>query len=343
MRSTKKSVMQVYGIDLSKESFTVSFIDSKSKERNKEVKNKVVSISKFLASIPEDVILCAEHTGVYGDLLVYLCNQVDVPIALVPGYTIKHSLGLIKGKSDPLDSRRIREYGERFTDKLVLTEYEEESMFELQQLYTLREQLVKSRKALETSEKGRCHLPMQNVSVHNHIRSVLSVLDTKIAALNTEIEELILSNQDLCENYNLVTSIIGFGPVIATDLLIKTENFKRIDTARKAASYAGVCPFPNSSGKMVGKSKTSSFADKKLKSLLYMGAKSAVTHNKEYKLYYQRKQLEGKPHYLIMNNISNKMLRTVYSVIQNKKSFDQDYICLDPRERKMNSSTKKVA
>ncbi|MFO7975694.1 MAG: transposase, partial [Candidatus Hydrogenedentota bacterium] len=35
----------------------------------------------------------------------------------------------------------------------------------------------------------------------------------------------------------------------------KTGNFKKIDTARKAASYAGVCPFPNKSGKMEGKSK----------------------------------------------------------------------------------------
>ena len=94
---------------------------------------------------------------------------------------------------------------------------------------------------------------------------------------------------------------------------------------------------------MVGKSKTSPFADKKLKSLLYMGAKSAVKHNKEYKLYYLKKKLEGKPHYLIMNNVSNKMLRTIYSVVKNKTPYSQDYICLDPRERNINSSTKKVA
>jgi transposase len=335
--------MQVYGIDLSKESFEVNFIDSKDKERKKEVKNKVVSISKFLSSIPDDGILCAEHTGVYGDLLVYLSNQLQIPIALVPGYTIKHSLGLVRGKSDPLDSRRIREYGERFTDKLIPTEYDSETIAELKQLYTAREQLVKSRKALITSEKGREYLPMQNISVHTRVQRVLESLDSEIAGLEQEMEELIASDSELNENYLLVTSIIGFGQVIATDLLVKTENFKLIDTARKAASYAGVCPFPNSSGQMKGKSKTSPFADKKLKTLLHMGAKSAVKHNKEYRLYYQRKQLEGKPHYLIMNNISNKMLRTVYSVVQNKKPFDVNHICIDPRERKINSSTKKVA
>jgi transposase len=184
---------------------------------------------------------------------------------------------------------------------------------------------------------------MQSLSVHNHLQPVLSILDAEIAAIEEEMEALIRANQDLNENYELVTSIKGIGPVIATDLLIKTGNFENIDTARKAASYAGVCPFPNTSGKMEGKSKTSPFADKKLKSLLYMGAKSAVKHNKEYRLYYQKKKLEGKPHYLIMNNISNKMLRTIYSIVKNKTPYSQDYICLDPRERNINSSTKKVA
>jgi transposase len=335
--------MQVYGIDLSMKKFDVNFIDLKGKEKNREVKNEVVSISKFLSSVPEDGILCAEHTGAYGDLLVYLCNQAEVPIALVPGYTIKHSLGLLKGKSDPLDARRIREYGERFIDKLVFSAYDKENIIELKQLYTLRSQLVKARKSLLTSEKGRGHLPLQSVSVHNHLQPVLSGLDTKIIAVEEEIEALIKADEDLNENYDLVRSIKGIGPVIATDLLIKTGNFENIDTARKAASYAGVCPFPNSSGKMKGKSRTSPFADKKLKSLLYMGAKSAVKHNKEYWLYYQKKQLEGKSHYLIMNNISNKMLRTVYSVIKNKTPFSLDHICLDPRERNINSSSKKAA
>jgi len=335
--------MQVYGIDLSMEKFDVNFIDAKGKEKNREVKNGVVSISKFLSFVPKDAILCAEHTGAYGDLLVYLCNQAKIPISLVPGYSMKHSLGLLKGKSDPIDSKRIREYGERFIDRLVFSEYDEEGIVELKQLYTLRFQLVKARKALVTSDKGRCHLPIQNVSVHHHLQSVLSGLDTEIATVEEEIEALIKANEELNENYELVKSIIGIGPVIATDLLIKTGNFKNIDTARKAASYAGVCPFPNTSGKMLGKSKTSPFADKKLKSLLYMGVKSAVKHNKEYRLYYQKKQLEGKPHFLIMNNISNKMLRTIYSVVKNKTLYSQDYICLDPRERNINSSTKKVA
>ncbi len=43
--------MQVYGIDLSKDKFDVNFIDVDGKQKNKVVKNALVSISKFLSTI----------------------------------------------------------------------------------------------------------------------------------------------------------------------------------------------------------------------------------------------------------------------------------------------------
>jgi len=337
--------MQVYGIDLSKEKFDVNFLDAKGQEKNKTVKNGLSAISGFLSTVPPGAVLCAENTGTYGDLLVFLCNQYEVSIALVPGYTVKHSLGLVKGKSDPIDAARLREYGERFFDKLSFKEYQSENMSELRQLYTLRSQLVKARKELRTGAHARAQLPMQSVAVNLILKASLSSLDQQIGDVEKEISLIIGNDAEMAENYTLSVSVMGVGPVIASDMIVKTGNFKAIDTARKAASYAGVCPFPNASGNMVGKSRTSPFADKELKSLLYMGAKAAVKHNKEYRLYYQKKQQEGKPHYLIMNNVMNKLLRTIYSVVKSKTPYSRDYVCLDPREinKNVNGSEKKVA
>lgn len=335
--------MQIYGIDLSKDKFDVNFVNEKGVEKNKTVKNNLRSISSFLSEVPSETVLCAEHTGSYGDLLVYLSNQCGVPIALVSGYSVKHSLGLVKGKSDPKDASRLREYGERFFDKLSYSEYHSAEISELRQLSSLRSQLVKARKSILTGAHARTVMPIQSLAVKRHLMLTLGFLDAEIIEVEKEIELLIRTNKELAENYDLTISVKGVGPVIATDMLIKTGNFKIIDTARKAASYAGVCPFPNSSGKMVAKSRTVPFADKGLKSLLYMGAKSAVKHNKEYRLYYQKKVQEGKPHYLIMNNVANKMLRTIYAVLKTKTPYSSEHICLDPREIKTNRSEKKVA
>ena len=137
---------QIYGIDLAKEKFDISFIDIDGKLVDLIVKNRYSSIVTFLSKLPSNVCLCAENTGVYGELLVFLSNIMSIEICLNTGYEIKHSLGLLKGKSDKLDARRIREYGERFGDKLKPARISSETMSELKELHKLREQLVKEKK-----------------------------------------------------------------------------------------------------------------------------------------------------------------------------------------------------
>jgi len=329
---------QIYGIDLSKEKFDVNYLNAENVETHKIVKNNLKSISRFLEKLPQDALLCAEHTGIYGELLVYLANCMNISISLTPGYEIKHSLGMQKGKTDKVDAGRIREYGERFMDRLKQTQITEEPIKELRELHTLRSQLVKERKMLTTHCSEKKQSPFNSVLAHQISQRQLEALELAIEELDQEILLIVEHQEELYENYKLATSVMGIGPVTACELIIKTGNFKQIDTAPKAASYAGICPFPNASGKMVKKSKTSPLADKALKTLLHMCTKSAYTHNKELNLYYQRKKQEGKPHYLILNNISNKLLRTVYSVVKSRIPYDQNYICTDPRE-----SEKKVA
>lgn len=323
--------MKVYGIDLSKEKFDVSFI-FEGKEKKKVVSNNYKGICNFLNHVGNNTILVAEHTGSYGDLLVHLCYQYKIKIALVPGYNIKHSLGLQRGKSDAKDASRIRKYGERFYEELYFIEPKSESVKELKELHALREQLSKSRKSLLLGQEARKQGPYQSINVYNSFKRAIAHIEDEISEIEESIKRVVQNDQELKDNYKLVTSIKGIGPVIANNLIIKTENFKRISTAKKAAAFAGVCPYPNSSGKISLSAKTSHIADKKLKSLLFLAAKTAVAHNKEYSLYAERKKLEGKPYYLIMNNVSNKMLRTVYGVIKSRKPYDINYMCKDPRQ-----------
>jgi transposase len=324
---------QIYGIDLSQEKFDVNFL-SNNKVKSFIVKNNLSAIADFLDKVPKGAVICAEHTGVYGELLIFLACLMKIPIALTSGYQIRHSFGLLKGKSDKVDARRIREYGERFFDKLKFFQFPDEEMKELRELYNLRAQLVKERKMLLTHEKAKKQMAFNSIKTHTVTKNMLAQLSKAIQDLEFEIGAIIMSKNELRANYKLVTGIRGIGQVTACDLIIKTGNFKEIDTARKAASYAGVCPFPNSSGKMVKKSKVSSMADKELKTLLYLCSVVAVNRNPEYKLYSQRKKQEGKPYFLTMNNIANKLLRTVYSIVNSGQEYTLDHISLDPRVRK---------
>lgn len=55
-------------------------------------------------------------------------------------------------------------------------------------------------------------------------------MDEQIKAVEEEIAQIIKRGEEVSNNYELAVSVIGVGPVIATDLIIKTRNFKTIDT-----------------------------------------------------------------------------------------------------------------
>jgi transposase len=322
---------QMYGIDLSKEKFDVNFLDQKGAVKQQEVKNKYDSICEFLLKLQKESALCIEHTGVYGDLLVFIANCMDVTIYAVSGYEIKHSLGLQKGKSDAIDALRIREYAERFPDKLIAARHTEEDMHELRELHSLRQSLVKTRKILLTQQKEKDRMHLESIKTHSIATQTITHLSSQIYAVEQEIQKVIDANPAYARSNKLVRSISGVGPVTTNEMIIKTDNFQKIDTARKAASFAGICPFPNSSGKMVKKSRISSMGDRSLKTLFYLCATSSIQYNKEMKMYYNRKKAEGKPSYLVLNNVANKLLRTIYAIIESGEMYDINYLCQDPR------------
>lgn len=122
--------------------------------------------------------------------------------------------------------------------------------------------------------------------------------------------------------FELVVSVVGIGPQIAVYMLIHTQCFKNFETVRQFACYCGIAPFEHTSGTSIkGRTQVSHLANKKLKSLLYMGALVAVRHDPELKAFYDRKKEEGKHHLSIMNIIKNKLIQRVFAVIKRGEKF----------------------
>ena len=97
-------------------------------------------------------------------------------------------------------------------------------------------------------------------------------------------------------------------------------------SGKQLANYAGVVPFDNTSGTSIkGKSRVHFMANKELKSLLTMGALSAIQVYPEFTDYYERKIKEGKKHLQVINAIKNKMLLRVASVVNHQKDYVDNY------------------
>jgi transposase len=122
------------------------------------------------------------------------------------------------------------------------------------------------------------------------------------------------------------TSVTGVGIIIAANMIITTNEFRDIINHKKFACYSGIAPFPNQSGKSLrGKDKVSHMANKKIKTLLHMGARSAIQHSPDIKAYYQRKVAEGKSKFSVLNAVCNKLVSRVFVCIKNQRMYQKDF------------------
>ena len=328
--------MQIYGIDISSAHLDIHSQDTDEKPFVKRIVNSFKGICKFLEQLPKDSVLCAEHTGIYGDLLVHLANSYGFKIALVDGYVISKSFANEKAKTDPVDARKIWNYGTRFYDQLRFAGTANTALHEIKELLGLRNQLVKQRKMLKTIGKGKQKQVFNAIKVGQTQQKVISFLTEQIKELEEQISQVIAQDPAIERNYKLTCSVNGLGPLISAELIAHTENFTKINDPKKAAAFVGVCPYPNQSGKRSKRPRVSHRSNKRLKSLLYLAALSMCQHNKEFRLYRERKTMEGKHFFLVMNNVANKILRILFAVIKSGKPYDPMYVCLDPREKMKN-------
>ena len=158
-------------------------------------------------------------------------------------------------------------------------------------------------------------------------QSSMDAMKADLKAVDKKIRELIDQDPVLKELFDIaecrpVDSVKGIGPVIATEVLITTNELKAagdpdITDPKKyvcgwRSTYSGFAPFEHSSGQYKGKSRVSNKANKKVKALFHNGAMSAIQHCTEIKGYraanrYQRKVGEDKNEMLVINNVCSKL------------------------------------
>jgi len=145
---------------------------------------------------------------------------------------------------------------------------------------------------------------------------MIDFLTKQIKTIEEEMMEIIKSDEKLFRQFKLIISIKGVGKQTALFIIVYTHSFTKFENWRKFASYCGIAPFPNKSGtSLKGKTKVSNLANKKLKSLLDLCAKSAIQCNLEMKTYYHKRVDEGKNKMSTINIIRNKLLSRIFAVV----------------------------
>lgn len=273
-------------------------------------------------------MIVMEHTGLYSFCFEEFLHSHQVVFTKVSALAIKRSLGLVRGKSDKIDAARIAAYGFEKKDKLNADLPVDKAFKSLQLLYVARERMVRQRAAFISviKEYRNINIPDTDILIRSQLQLVKG-FDTQIQKVEDRIKLIIDQQEQLKKNFCLLQSIKGVGKVLALAAIIKTHNFSRFANARKFACFCGTAPFGHTSGTSVrGRTKISPLADKQMKTLLDLSAKSAIQYDKELKDFYSRRTENGKSKMSTINIVRNKILYRMFAVIKRQTPFVENYL-----------------
>lgn len=324
------------GIDIAKDTLDWAVYSQQGLQLSTHSANTLTGIRTALAELKalpnwesQKAVFCMEHTGIYTAHLLETLYTLKLSIWLESSLQIKQAGGMQRGKTDKVDAQRIAQYAYRFRDQMRLWEPPREVMQQLAFLSATRQRLNQAYNllAVPLAEQETFVARSLQKALKANVKKSLMALKEEQKAVDQQIHQLIQADARLKELFELMVSVPGVGPVIATELLVATNEMQTINDPKKLACHAGVAPFEYCSGSSIrGRTKVSHQARKRLKALVHLGTMSALQVKGDLQDYYERKLKEGKPKMLIINAARNKLIHRVCAVVRRGKKYDKNYV-----------------
>ena len=324
----------VVGIDISKKTLDVCFVDASRTETFQTIANSDKAVNSLLKQITsaksfqkEKWLFVMEYTGIYNHKLVSLLEDYELHLWQVNPIDIIRSGGIQRGKTDKIDALRIAKYAIRNIDKYSPHIPMREELIQIKRLFAVRRNLVKSKKQIKALSQDYDFLNPKLIDAEKGpVSHALKALKVQIDTIEEEIKMRILNDPKLSRLYIIITSIKGLSFVTAVKIIIVTNEFKKITSPKSLACHCGIAPFEHSSGTSLKRAtRVSHMADKELKKLLHLGAVAAIAHPGELRDYYLRKVEQGKHKMKVINNVRNKLVHRVYACVKNDRIYHKKY------------------
>jgi transposase len=327
------------GVDFSKKKFDISVLEGsdmsvlghESFENERSGCLKMISWIRGLTRVPcKEWMFCGEHTGLYSMSLASFLSSKELFLWLENPLQIKQSSGIRRGKNDAADSLMIAQYACRYRDRARAYQLPHKDLLDLNELLSYRQRLISAKKQLLVSSVEIRSQYRRDANIRFMYEDSLS----NVERINRSIKQceekmmiIIKANEELNENFEIVSSIKGIALINTVTILVVTRNFTSFDNSRQFACYSGLAPFGKESGTSIHtKPHVSHLADKNIKALLTQAARCAVRYNPQMRAYYERKIAEGKNSWLVINNVRNKLVHCIFSLVKYKQLYQEEYM-----------------
>jgi len=315
-----KEYVNVYGIDVSKETFDVFSLENK----HIVFENKMSGFKKFKKIIKPMNLCVMEVTGIYHLQLATFLHKNGIDVSVVNPLSIKRfaQMHLKRNKTDKADAKIITQYGINQSPKLW--EPCDKNIEESKDISQALEQMLNIRTSLKNKISGLKSKKASSFLIESiqyqidSINQTIEILEKKLKDLVQRYDQSLLSN---------IQSIVGIGPRTAPLLIIASNGFHDFESAKQLQSFFGLAPTETRSGTSInGKRKISKMGNPLVRKKLYMCSLQASRYNKTCIELYQRLLAKGKPKKVALIAVANKLLKIVYAIAKSGLPYDQYYV-----------------
>lgn len=317
------------GVDVAKKKLDCMLLDSSSsKLKSKAVDNTADGFAKLLEWLDKQNAASAhvvmEPTGVYHEAAALALADAGLTVSFVnPAQLRSFAQGLgVKTKTDKQDSTVLAKYGA--TQKPAPWQPPSISARRLKALLTRRDAIADDLQR-ERNRQEANGFSLTPEAVSESIAQSIAFLEAELKRLEKMIASHIDNDPDLRNKKDLLETIPGVGPRVATHMTTLFAG-RTFDSAEQLAAYLGLVPVERQSGTSVrGRPHMSKAGPAHLRKVLYMPAVVARRWNPHVKALNDRLLAKGKSKMAAIGAAMRKLAHLCFGVVHTGKPYDPKF------------------
>lgn len=250
-----------------------------------------------------------ESIGVYGARFAHAATMAGLKVSIVDPRRIQ-ALRVMEGgraKTDKLDARLIARFSRMMSE--TLRPIPDADAQELRALSTRRRQLV----GLAAAEKTRLKQAATD-QIAQSCRKMIEHLEAERAEIEMQIDARLQSSEEGRRRVELLQSIPGVGPLVASTLLVDMPELGALDR-KAAASLAGVAPHVAQSGALKNQAVISG-GRPCVRVALYLAALASARSKRGFKDDYWAMRDAGKPPKVALIAIARRIITAANAILK---------------------------